>query len=60
MGQGRIIQKGVFPPEAAVEPLEALKLADLAIKALGIGGGMPITIEHVDKDGKRSIVELQR
>ena len=60
MSQGRITRKGVFPPEAAVNPLELLKLADTAVKHFGMPGGLPIAIEHIDKDGNREMVELKR
>jgi saccharopine dehydrogenase (NAD+, L-lysine-forming) len=60
MSQGRITRKGVFPPEAAVDPLEMLKGADKVIERFGMGGGLPITVEHIDKDGNRTSHELKR
>jgi saccharopine dehydrogenase (NAD+, L-lysine-forming) len=60
MSEGRITKKGVFPPEAAVDPLEMLKRADEVIERFGMGGGLPITVEHIDKDGKQTSSELKR
>ena len=50
MAQGKITEKGVFPPEAGVEPMDMLQLAQ---EKVDIGGktGMPVVIEHIDKDG---------
>lgn len=52
MGQGKIARKGVFPPEAAVDPMDMIKLAGEVIKSSGKGDKLPIYIEHMDKDGK--------
>lgn len=59
MGQGKITVKGVFPPEAAVDPLDMIQLAGEVIKSSGIGDRAPIYIEHVDKDGKLETVDLK-
>jgi saccharopine dehydrogenase (NAD+, L-lysine-forming) len=59
MSQGRITAKGVLPPEAAVDPVEMLALAANMTKHLGMGGGLPLGIEHIDKDGNRESVELK-
>ena len=59
MSQGRIIAKGVLPPEAAVNPVEMLALAAEMTERLGMGGGLPLDIEHIDKDGNRESVELK-
>jgi len=50
MAQGKITEKGVFPPEAGVKPMDMLELAQ---KKVNIGGktGMPVVIEHIDKEG---------
>jgi len=50
MVQGKITEKGVFPPEAGVKPMDMLELAQ---KKVDIGGktGMPVVIEHIDKEG---------
>ncbi len=60
MSQGQITEKGVFPPEAAVDPQQMLKLADKAVASFGMKGGLPIHIEHIDKDGNRESIELKR
>ena len=60
MAQGGIARKGVFPPEAAVDPLPLLKLADETVQQFGIGERLPITVEHIDKHGKRASGELAR
>jgi len=60
MSKGQITRKGVFPPEAAVDPLVMLKLADEAIERFGVGGGLHITVEHIDKHGNRTSSELKR
>jgi len=59
MGQGKITLKGVFPPEAAVDPLDMIQLAGEVIKSSGMGDRAPIYIEHVDKDGKTETVDLK-
>lgn len=59
MGQGKITMKGVFPPEAAVDPMDMIKLAGEIIKSSGKGDRAPIYIEHVDKDGKVESVDLK-
>ena len=59
MAQGRITAKGVLPPEAAVDPVEMLTLAAGMTKHLGMGGGLPLDVEHIDKDGNRESVELK-
>jgi len=50
MAKGKIAQKGVFPPEAGVKPMDLLELAQ---EKVDIGGktGMPVVIEHIDKEG---------
>ncbi|WP_287155811.1 saccharopine dehydrogenase NADP-binding domain-containing protein [Candidatus Solincola tengchongensis] len=59
MGQGKIAMKGVFPPEAAVDPMDMIKLAGELIKSSGKGDRAPIYIEHVDKDGKVETLDLK-
>ncbi len=51
MGQGRIKDQGVFPPEAAVQPLEVMAMALEASKALGMAGGDSIFVERIDHAG---------
>ncbi|NPV58585.1 MAG: saccharopine dehydrogenase [Actinobacteria bacterium] len=59
MGQGKVTLKGVFPPEAAVNPLDMIQLAGEVIKSSGKGESAPIYIEHIDKDGKVEVVDLK-
>lgn len=59
MSQGRISAKGVLPPEAAVNPVELLALAAEMTKHFGMGGELPVDVEHIDKDGNRESVELK-
>lgn len=59
MGQGRITRKGVFPPEAMIDSVEMLKLTGKVIQGLGVGG-FPVTLEHVDAEGKRQDINLAR
>ncbi|MGQ9726767.1 MAG: saccharopine dehydrogenase family protein [Candidatus Bathycorpusculaceae bacterium] len=51
MALGKIKMKGVFPPEAVVNPIELFTLAKEKIR---IGGtvGLPILVEHIDEKGK--------
>jgi saccharopine dehydrogenase (NAD+, L-lysine-forming) len=57
MATGKIKEKGVLPPEACVNPMDLLELAKTKVKAAG-GRGFPITIEHIDKDGKSQTLNL--
>jgi len=57
MATGKIKEKGVLPPEACVHPMDLLELARTKVKAAG-GKGFPITIEHIDKDGKTQTLDL--
>ncbi len=57
MATGKIKEKGVLPPEACVNPMDLLELAKTKVKAAG-GKGFPITIEHIDKDGKSQTLNL--
>jgi len=54
---GKIKEKGVLPPEACVSPMDMLELAKTKVKTAG-GRGFPISIEHIDKDGKSQKVNL--
>jgi saccharopine dehydrogenase-like NADP-dependent oxidoreductase len=58
MGAGRIPRKGVFPPEAGVDPLGVLVAAFTAVAALGKGGADNILIEQIDADGTVTPVPL--
>jgi saccharopine dehydrogenase-like NADP-dependent oxidoreductase len=57
MATGKIKEKGVLPPEACVNPMDLLELAKTSVKTAG-GTGFPITIEHIDKDGKSQMLNL--
>ncbi|MDH4269458.1 MAG: saccharopine dehydrogenase NADP-binding domain-containing protein [Dehalococcoidia bacterium] len=57
MATGKIKEKGVLPPEACVNPMDLLELAKTKVETAG-GRGFPITIEHIDKDGKSQIMNL--
>lgn len=59
MGQGKVGLKGVFPPEAGVDPLDMIKLAGEVIKSSGMGEGAPIYVEHVDEEGKKEVIDLK-
>jgi len=50
MGQGKITVKGVFPPEAGIKPVDMLELAQEKVK-VGGKAGMPVVIQHIDKEG---------
>ena len=51
MAQGSIESCGVYPPEAAVKPLELLMLALTMVKRLGKGGEESFHLERIDADG---------
>lgn len=57
MGTGKIKEKGVFPPEGCVNPMDIVELARTSVK-IGDGGGLPIVIEHISKNGKREEIDL--
>jgi saccharopine dehydrogenase (NAD+, L-lysine-forming) len=57
MATGKINGKGVLPPEACVNPMDLLELAKTKVKTVG-GRGFPISIEHIDKDGKSQKMDL--
>ena len=59
MGQGNIALKGAFPPEAAVDPMEMIRLAGELIKSSGKGEGASIYIEQIDADGKVNVIDLK-
>ena len=57
MAIGKIKGKGVFPPEACVDPLDLLALAKTHVKMDG-KSGMPLKIEHIDADGKVEEIKI--
>lgn len=50
MAQGKINRKGVFPPEAGVDPRDIFSLASKYIKIDG-KSGFPINVERIDEEG---------
>lgn len=64
MVRGRITAPGVHPPEAAVEPLEALGLAGTLLERLGAavgtggGAGLPLHLVHLGPGGDQEEVAL--
>jgi saccharopine dehydrogenase (NAD+, L-lysine-forming) len=56
MVTGRIKEKGVLPPEACVNPMDMLELTKTIVKTRG--KGFPISLEHIDKDGKSQKLDL--
>ncbi|HEY5532477.1 MAG TPA: saccharopine dehydrogenase NADP-binding domain-containing protein [Candidatus Anoxymicrobiaceae bacterium] len=59
MNRGQITEKGVFPPEAGVVPTDMLELAGQVLRGTSMGeGGVPIYIEHIDKDGNSQSIDF--
>ncbi len=58
MLQGRIKRKGVVPPEAVIDPMEAFRLAADVVKHFGMGGGVPLFVEHIDAEGILESLEI--
>ena len=59
MGQGKITQKGVLPPEACVNPLETLFLAQKVLKSSG-KGDLPFVIEKYDEHGNKTVIDPKK
>ena len=57
MATGKVKTEGVNPPEGCVDPLDLLELARTKV-SLGDKKGLPIVIEHIDKDGKSKRLDL--
>ncbi|MDR9459233.1 MAG: saccharopine dehydrogenase NADP-binding domain-containing protein [Dehalococcoidia bacterium] len=57
MATGKVKPDGVNPPEGCVDPLDLLELARTKV-SLGDRKGLPIVIEHIDKDGKSKRLDL--
>ena len=57
MATGKVKPEGVNPPEGCVDPLDLLELARTKV-SLGDRKGLPIVIEHIDKDGKSKRLDL--
>jgi len=58
MLRGKAAGPGVFPPEAAVDPVELIGLAKDVVGHFGMGGGLPLTLEHHDAGGTVTRVDL--
>jgi len=59
MNRGQITERGVFPPEAGVVPADMLELAGQVLRGTSMGeGGVPIYIEHIDKDGNAQSIDF--
>lgn len=56
METGKIKEKGVFPPEKGVNPIDMLKLLKERIKTEE-KGTLPISVEHIDRNGKKEAVD---
>jgi saccharopine dehydrogenase-like NADP-dependent oxidoreductase len=58
MLRGQAGGPGVLPPEAAVDPVELIELARQVVPHFGMGGGLPLTLEHHDPAGAVSRIDL--
>jgi saccharopine dehydrogenase (NAD+, L-lysine-forming) len=62
MQQGRITQKGIFPPEGGVNPADFIdlisKVMKLGEKKKEDGSFSGVIVESVDAAGKVSIVDI--
>lgn len=59
MHRGKILEKGVLPPEACVTPLDFLGLMQEHLKLdMMTGRGSPLIIESIDKDGNVEQLEI--
>lgn len=56
--QGKVKGKGVLPPEACVEPTDALELAKKALESED-GEGLPLYIEKIDGEGNAEEIETE-
>lgn len=59
MSQGKITERGVFPPEAGVNPQDMLTLANEVIKSVGMGDKVPLSIDHIDSEGNKESWDLR-
>lgn len=58
MAQGEIKEKGVLPPEACVDPVKVLELAQETVESEK-GSGFPIFIEKIDNKGNREEIDVE-
>jgi saccharopine dehydrogenase (NAD+, L-lysine-forming) len=56
MGEGKITEKGVLPPEACLNPLDVLMLAQKVLKSSG-RGDLPLIIEYFDEAGNKKLID---
>ncbi len=54
MAQGKVHGKGVLPPEACLDPMDVLRLAQEILKRMG-AKGIPLIVEITDEKGKRRV-----
>jgi len=54
MGMGKVKGKGVLPPEACIDPVDALQLAQKILQAIGVER-IPLIVEVEDEKGRREI-----
>lgn len=57
VAMGKVKERGVNPPEGCVGPMDLLELARTKV-SLGGKTGLPIVIEHIDRDGKSESIDL--
>ena len=58
MGEGKITEKGVLPPEACINPLDAFSLAQKMLKSTG-KGDLPLIIERIKEDGTKERIDYK-
>lgn len=58
MAKGKIKMKGVFPPEAAVDPIDVILLAKEILS--GMGGELPMIVERIDEAGNRELIDFKK
>lgn len=54
MGMGKVEGSGVMPPEACIDPIDALQLAQKILQAIGVEK-IPLILEIEDEEGRREI-----
>jgi len=59
MGEGKITEKGVLPPEACVNPMDVFMLAQKMLKSTG-KGDLPLIIERIKEDGTKERIDYRK
>ncbi len=59
MGEGKITEKGVLPPEACINPLDAFMLAQKMLKSSG-KGDLPLIVERIKEDGAKERIDYKK